>query len=199
MKNITYKKEITRPQLEIRYDSDADSPREWDNLGYFITVERNNYSPDKEPSLEYAVKMTGEYTNSCDEHIAEIKKYLKSGESSFSEHIIYIVPVSKYEHSGVSYSRGEKHGWDSGVAGFYIVTKESAEKVGTPRKLFDKCIDNELETYTQWANGEVYCYTLYDEGGDVADSCGGFYDINDIKEYLPDEWKDEDLSDYLKY
>jgi hypothetical protein len=202
----TVKQVIDRPQLEIRYDSDAESPRDWSNAGYFITVERNCYSPDKEASLEYAVKSTGEYVNSCDEHIAEIKKYL---ETSFSEKVLYIAPVSKYEHSGVIYRRGERHGWDEGVVGFYIITdktwSENVDKNDTwkgDKEHMDhaeRCIDAELETYTQWANGEVYGFILYNKDGEHEDSCWGFYSLDDIKDHLPEEWKDEDLSDYLKY
>jgi hypothetical protein len=59
-------------------------------------------------------------------------------------------------------------------------------------------IKSELETYTKWANGEVYGFTLYDDKGELEDSCYGFYDIDDIKEHLPAEWKDEDLTAYIK-
>jgi len=44
----------------------------------------------------------------------------------------------------------------------------------------------------------VYRFTLYDEDGGVEDSCCGFYDIEDIRGYLPEEWKNEDLTKYLK-
>jgi hypothetical protein len=58
-------------------------------------------------------------------------------------------------------------------------------------------IDRELETYTAWANGEVYCFTLYDEKGELEESCCGFYDLEAIKQNLPKEWKDENMEDYL--
>lgn len=194
MKNITYTTQVTKAQLEIRYDDCAESPREWDNLGYFITLERNYNTPDKNPTLERIIKEASEDASNCTEHIANITKLIAS---EFDEKLAYIVPVSKYEHGGVTYRRGERHGWDEGVAGFYIVTKESAKDI--PDVDFDKVIEQELETYTAWANGEVYAFILYDNDGDVIDSCGGFFDIDDIKEYLPEEWKNENLSDYLKY
>jgi hypothetical protein len=40
---------------------------------------------------------------------------------------------------------------------------------------------------------------LYNEKGDIEDSCGGFYDIEDIRESLPEEFKDEDLSKYVAW
>jgi hypothetical protein len=45
-------------------------------------------------------------------------------------------------------------------------------------------------------NSEVYRFVLYDEKGEIEDSCGGFYDIEDIKEHLPEDWKDEEMSNY---
>jgi len=46
-------------------------------------------------------------------------------------------------------------------------------------------------------NGEIYYFVLYNKKGDVEDSCGGFYDIKDIREYLPKSWAKEDLQDYF--
>ena len=36
------------------------------------------------------------------------------------------------------------------------------------------------------------------ETGEIEDSCGGFYDIEDIREHLPEEFKSEDLTAYIK-
>ena len=38
---------------------------------------------------------------------------------------------------------------------------------------------------------------LYDENGNITDSVGGFYDIDDMKEHLPEEYKDENLNEYI--
>jgi hypothetical protein len=61
-----------------------------------------------------------------------------------------------------------------------------------------EAIDAELVEYTKWVNGDVYAFTLYDENGEQVDSCGGFFDIEDIREHLPEDWKDEPLMPYLK-
>lgn len=34
-----------------------------------------------------------------------------------------------------------------------------------------------LETYTAWANGEAYCYSLETENGEPVESCFGFLDV----------------------
>jgi len=193
MKTITYKKEITKPILEIGYDNDCESPREWTNLGYFITCDKNNYSPDKHERLENIIKNTGEIAKNQEEHI----RLIKSNYRNIDDNIIAIYPVVKYEHSGISYSLGTMHGFDYSNNGFYIVTAKTQKEIGTKKKDFIKVITEELEQYNKWINGEIYSFILYDEQGEQVDSCGGFYDIEDIREHLPKEWKKENLTDYL--
>ena len=193
MKTYTKKIEVTKPRLEIVYDQDSESPREWSNLGYFITVDRNKYSPDQNKTLEVLVKNSGEEADSQNTHIAMIK----TGLHLMGEEVLAIYPVTKYEHGGVSYSLGTAHGFDNSNNGFYIVTDKTAKELGTPSKSFEKVIKQELEVYNKWCNGEVYGFRLYDSFGDELDSCYGFYDIEDIREHLPKEWKKEDLTKYI--
>lgn len=189
----TYKEEIEKNRLVIEYDQSAESPREWSNLGYFITVDRNFTCPDKNETMLSIVKETGDEATSQEDHIKRIKKAV----NDLGEKCLAVFPVVKYEHGNVVYRLGSRKGFDYSNNGFYIVTKKSAEELGTPKESFEKVISQEIEIYTQWANGEVYGFTLYDEKGEQEDSCWGFYDIEDIRAYLPDEWKNEDLNDYM--
>lgn len=191
----TYTTTIEKPILEIRYDSDPQSPREDSNLGYFITVDRNYSSPDKHPTLEAIVKETGDEADTRFHHMRLISQRIKE---EINETVLFICPVKKHEHGNVSYSRGIMNQYDYSNNGFYIVTDKTQKIVGTPKELFEKLIDGELNDYTQYANGEIYCYTLYDDAGEIEDSCCGFYNIEDIREYLPEEWKHVDLSEYIK-
>ena len=194
MKTYEETKTTTKPRLEISYDEMAESPREWSNLGYFITVDSNYHSPDRHDFFEEVVRDTGQEAESLEEHIKMIKKAINElGE----EKVIAIYPVNKYEHSGVSYSLGTAFGFDYSNNGFYIVTDKSQKEIGTVKKDFEKVIRQEIETYNQYANGQVYCFSFFDEDGAFENGCSGFYDINDIKDHLPDEWKDEDLDEYI--
>lgn len=191
-KKMYTKTTITQePRLVIRYDQDTESPREWSNLGYFITQDWDYNSPDKNEELQAVIRAGGEVAGDNLEHVKYIKKHY------YPEKILAIYSIVKYEHSGVSYSRGVKHGFDYSNNGFYVITDKTQKEVGTKRKDWERVIDQELEVYNQWANGEVYQFTLYDEAGELIDSCGGFYDLESIRESLPDEWKGEDLTDYV--
>ena len=192
----TYNKTIEAKRLEITHDENAESPREWDNLGYMITVDSRYNSPDSNELIESIVRDTGSEAESLEEHVMMIKEAI---EEDSNEKVLAIYPVTKYEHGGIVYSLGEKHGFDYSNNGFYIVTDKTAEVLGTKRKDFVKVIEQEIETYNSWVNGEMYCFTLYDSKGDFEDSCCGFYNIEDIREHLPEEWKDEDLSEYINY
>jgi len=195
MKTYTKTSITEEPRLVISYDQDPMSPREDTNLGYFITVDSNYHSPDKHEDLERIVKETGDIATSLEDHIKLMKSDIKV---QTEEEVIAIYPITKYEHGGVAYSLGEKHGFDNSNNGFYIITKNSQKETGVEEKNFEEAIEQELGAYNKYANGEVYGFILYKEDGEIEDSCWGFYDINDIKECLPEEFKGEDLEEYFQ-
>jgi len=195
MKTYTKTVQETKPRLTIWNDSDMESPREWDNLGYFITCDSKHNSPDINQDIKRIIQSTCDEALSQEMHIKMIKAGMKAENLG---KVLAIYPVTKYEHGNVSYRLGTVHGFDSSNNSFYIVTKESADLIGAEAKDFEKIIKAEIETYNKWVNGEIYGFTLYDDKGEVEESCGGFYAIEDIREYLPKEWVDEDLSGYIK-
>jgi hypothetical protein len=190
---INFKKLTEYPRLKIGYDFCAESPRKWSNIGYFVTVDRNYSSPDTNEAIREIIEDTATRSN-VEEHIQAIKKRIKD---DLGENVVYITPVTKYEHSSVSYSMGVQRGFDYSFNGFYIVTEKTLKEFGAEEKDIEKVIKGELETYNSYANGEVYSFNLYDETGELMESCGGFYDIEDIRESLPEEFKGEDLNEYF--
>lgn len=189
----TYNKTTEKNRLEIRNEDCPESPRAWSNLGKFITSTRGYKSPDKDFELETILEDSKELSfSNADEHA----RYLQGRVKKAGKKIRWFCMVSKYDHSGVTYSIGAKSGWDVGVAGFYLVEVNDETKTYTDERIAG-LVAGELETYTKYCNGDVYGFVLYDEAGEVVDSCGGFYDIEDIKDYLPEEWKDEELNKYI--
>lgn len=194
----TYKKTIVTTELclVIRQDNDCDSPRQDINLGYFITRDRSYKSPDENWLLEKIVAETGDVANDQKHHIKLITEQI---EAETNEKVLAIYPVTKYEHSGIVYSLGNYKGFDYSTNGFYIITDKTQDEVGTKKENWEEVIKAEIDAYNKWLNGEVYRFTLYDNDGDVIESCAGFYNIEDIKNCLPEEWKSEDLNNYIKY
>jgi len=196
MKTYTKTTITTEPRLKITYEEDPESPREWSNLGYFITQDRNYYSPDKHEELQELVKECGESATSQADHIKTIEMNWNKVMHKDNK-ILAIYPVVKYEHSGVAYRLGTIHGFDYSNNGFYIITEQTQKEVGTEEKDFEKVIKDEIDIYNKYVNGEVYRFMLFTKDGELEDSCGGFYDIEDIRSYLPKEWEAEDLTEYV--
>lgn len=192
---ITCKKTTEVPRLEILHDNNSNSPREWTNIGVFLTKSNEYMSPDgTEHPLYDIMCRTGEEAGSTSDHIELMFKEAKAEGINVSR----ILPVYLIEHGNIVYRLGmNTNRWDGSQCGFYFVTEEAEKEFLTNEEL-EGAIEDELEAYTKWVNGEVYGYVLLDEKGDLKDSCWGFYDIGDIKENLPEEFKDENMEDYLK-
>lgn len=161
-------------KIEIETDSDSDNPRDWSNLGEFCV---SNYSRYIRNESEIEIESESDFKALEKTHI--------------------ILPVSVYDHSGVSIYIGSPcDRWDSGQIGWYIVSKEKIKQNFNVKRISQKLksrvieyLENEVETFNKWVNNEVYSFTLY-HNGEEEDSCGGFYDIDDIYEYLPSEYRD---------
>lgn len=193
----TFSETVEKPRLVIKHDSDSDSPREWDNLGYFIIISSRMSSPDqpKGGDIYDIVKSSGDDAENQKDHIRIIKERIE--DETKEGKVLAIYPVTKHEHGNVVFKLGNAHGFDDSNNGFYIVTEKSAKNTGVKRSQFEKIAQVELETYTQWCNGEVYGYELYNLNGELENSCYGFYSLSDIKNDLPEEWKNEDMGKYI--
>lgn len=186
----TYNKTTVKPKLVISYDYDSDNPRSWYNLSILvIRGNGNTYLTSELERTQYEVSNGEEHKQLMVEVV----------EDYFESKVVYSDFVSKYEHSGVSYFIGQSSGWDYSNIGFVFVTEESLEECGCAEEDIEEIVKGEIETFSRWANGEVLQYILYDDEGNVEDSCGGFYDLEEIRENLPEEWQEEDLTKYINY
>ena len=189
----TYKKIIEKPKLVIGYDYDSDNPRNWSNLS--ILIIRNGLG-DNDKYLNRELERTQYEVNNAEDHLELMKEIV---EEHLDSEVIYSDFISKYEHSGVRYFTGQSSGWDYSNIGFVFVTEDSLKEIGCAEEDIERIVEAEIETFSQWANGDVYHFTLYDDEGNFVDSCGGFYDLEEMKEYLPEEWQEEDLTKYINY
>lgn len=154
-------------RLKLVQDSSPESPRTWDNLGTMICFHRrydlgdkHNYSSDDYSSWE------------------EMKQAIIKEENP-----AVILPLYMYDHSGISISTSPfSCRWDSGQIGFILVSKKKAlEEFGGKivtaklKERIEKILEGEVETYTQYVEGDVYGFQIVDEDDDIIDSCYGFY------------------------
>lgn len=114
------------------------------------------------------------------------KKYEVKNEEYFDReelkkdgyHLFYI---ESYIHSGIAiyeYSGTLRDRWDSGIGGIVAIKgdkKVAYESFKDFLKVWQKCND-----------GEFYGYRIENQFGEYIDDCGGFWEIKDLKESLPD-------------
>lgn len=156
--------------VEIFYDEDPESPREWDNLGTILYMKGSRYTLGDEAVDHEDI-----------EEITQSDKYVW-------------LPVYAYIHSGIALNTvGFSCPWDSGQCGIIYASKDDIRKnFELKRNVTQKTIDKvynifkaEIETFSHWASGDVYGFAVKNSDGDVIDSCRGFYDI----EYCVEEAK----------
>jgi len=90
-----------------------------------------------------------------------------------------IHPISMYDHGNISFSRGKTSDWDSGQVGF--AWRCSSDKEMPPEAAL-KALDEELEEYTNYLNGDVL--ELVVTRGDDDPEYSSFYTWEALKAYL---------------
>lgn len=191
-------------KLEISQDEGLESPRDWDNLGTITAWHRRyNLSDDGadfdsyRSFLEYHAdrhfKTQEGLDNASDERLMELmeKDYI-------------VMTVHMYEHGQIALSTSSFMGraihaeWDSGRVGFIYVSKEKVKQEYGGKVISKKLrervegyLTGEIEVYSNYVNGDIVCYTLFNKDDEEQDSCGGFfgynYKTNGIAEYVPQE------------
>jgi hypothetical protein len=177
------KAENNKVVLRIEQDMDAESPREWDNLGTMICNHRRYDLGDE--------SFRADDYNGWDDLISSIEREKGS--------LVYL-PLYLYDHSGITMNTTGFHcPWDSGQVGWIYVTKEQVRKEWGVKRVSKQLKEHvirvlkaEVETYDQYISGEVYGFVLEEkETNDVIDSCWGFYGSNPkengMLEHIPKE------------
>jgi len=145
-------------RLEIYFDNDPQSPREWDNLGTMYCFHRRyNFGDTHDLTLDEAKK------------IEDSKDYIS-------------LPIYIYDHSVQTIKTTPfSCPWDSGKLGFIAVSKEKVRKqygwkvITKKRKeQIKQYLLGEVETYDTYIRGDVYGFTLFENDVET-DSCWGFF------------------------
>ena len=168
MSTIIKSKQVGNYTINIEYDEYPDSPREWDDLST-IYSNHKHYSPD---------------SHDIDEILDEegyLNMYGKVG-----------LMVWLFEHSNCTFKTSEIGDsnpfgdgmyarFDSGQFGVIAMPIERAKREwgNDWEKMAKQYMKGCIDDYNQWANGQVYVYEIIGKNGEAADSCGGWYDIDE--------------------
>lgn len=184
--------------VRIVQDSDAESPRKWDNLGTMVCGHRRYNLGDEDGKSEALELIYKHLTDSQLEsmgfdagHVPDIQQALeKTGQ-------VIMLNLYLYDHSGITMSCNPfSCPWDSGQVGFIFVSKEKIrdeygyKRINAARVAsVTKHLRGEVEVYDQYLTGDVWGFEVK-EDDDVKDSCWGFYGSdplqNGILEHLTD-------------
>ncbi|MBU1082554.1 MAG: hypothetical protein KKB59_18855 [Spirochaetes bacterium] len=168
MSNIVHEEEYWGYGIEIAYDEDTESPREWDNFGHMVCFHKKYSLGDKH--------------DVCHEDFdgwEEMEEYLRKERGAF-----IILPLYLYDHSGITMSTspfGCRR--DSGQVGFtYCTEREMLDTfagsctLGEIKERAEKLLRSEVKTYDQYLRGEVYGFLVKGKDGEEIDSCWGYYE-----------------------
>lgn len=149
-------------RIDIFQDEDPDNPREWDNMGTFISWHRRYALGDEDRSR----------CGSVEEATADIPKGS------------VVLPVYIYDHGDIALSAGPFHcPWDSGQVGvIYVSPDRIRQEYGCKRitaKIRDKVrkvLEAEVNVQNDYVRGNVYGYVVTHEPTDTeVGSCWGYY------------------------
>lgn len=185
--------------VEIHYDEEGGEyadPRQGDNLTTMVC-----WHPDYVLGDEQFCNPDGRGALDRDRHGA-VRNY--AGEFRSMEHLrryigimrqgVCILPLSIYDHSGISMYVGGRHdfpfdtaGWDTTHVGFIYTTHERiTELCGEGEEYhsgewIEKQVRQDVETYNLYLTGQVYGYVVA-PGAEDAESCWGFLGDEGVKE-----------------
>lgn len=169
--------------LRITQDDFAENPMEWEQLGTILTWEdsyespcRNDYSSPEEFVDDYLGEDSYEKIENNSNSLVD---FMKDIQNKFDKKGYLIYPVTRFEHSLVEYYIGLGGGFDSGLIGFAIVSKDEVRQMYNTKDIYKSTVQadfsQQLEIYTDYVNGEVYRFSLMDMEQNVIDNCSGFY------------------------
>lgn len=188
MGEIVWEAEKDGLSVKIIRDEDAESPREWDNLGTIVGYPRKYQIYDEQAQNS---QLYGSWSEWLQNELP---------------HDVIALPVYMYDHGGITLSTTPfSCRWDSGQVGWIYVTKEKArEELGVQRitqrraNEIKEILKSEIHTMDLYVTGQVYGHRCEENGVEV-ESCWGYIGelnrvIEDVFNSIPEKFgilKDE--------
>lgn len=161
--------------IKIYHYPNAESPREWSNLGTLICWHRRYRLGDSHPfdSPEAFLRDLAGVSVQSELSMDQLRDR--------AERKSVLLPVFLYDHSGLAMNTIGFHcPWDSGQVGFVYVTLEAVRKeFGVKRvtmAMRERAADilrGEIATYDAYLGGRVYGYVVEADGEEI-EACWGF-------------------------
>jgi hypothetical protein len=175
MQDPVYEEAYQGHTIKIYHDPDAESPREWSDLGTLICWHRRYRLGDSHQfdSPEAFLRSLAGVSDQSDLSMVQLREQ--------ADRKAVLLPVFLYDHSGLAMNTIGFHcPWDSGQVGFVYVTLEAVrEEFGVKRvtkALREKAADilrGEIVSYDAYLGGRVYGYVIEQDGEEI-DACWGF-------------------------
>lgn len=176
MSDIIKTEQVNGYTVNLKYDYMPDNPRSWDCLGTMYFEKMRNYQFQDEVIPEYWIDEEGESWDISDEDS------FKAWREYEGDKLAIVLPIYMYEHSGVVL-RTTQTTPRGVVSGYIALTEEKLLKEygkidEETIKTATEALTDEVNTYNQYINGEVY-YSEVMDGEEFVDGSGGFYDQNE--------------------
>lgn len=150
--------------VEVSQDTDPTSPAEWDNLGTICYTRSSRY-------------VLGTQACTPDE-LKGIARQIAIG-------TLIGMPVYAYIHGNVRIKAADSNPfscpWDSGQSGFVYATREAVFREYGGKRMTKRIreaarnlLRAEVETFSQYLNGDVWLLT-HVKDGEIVECCGGYY------------------------
>lgn len=161
-------------KVEVVYDQDPDSPRDWSPIGRMIcSHKRYKLGDDVDRTGMDLIRTFSQYDgwDEVENHIYDVLNAK------------VVLPLYLYDHSGISIStKPFSCSWDSGQIGFIYCTTADILQFTLSKEWDDSLVEtatrrleSEVQIYNQYLNGEVYGYRITDSNQEHVDSCYGYY------------------------
>ncbi|MCK5502488.1 MAG: hypothetical protein KAI82_14725 [Tritonibacter mobilis] len=186
MQDPVYEEAYKGHTIKIYHDPDAESPREWPNLGTLICWHRRYRLGDSHQfdSPEAFLRDLAGVSDQSDLTMDQLRDR--------AERKAILLPVFLYDHSGLAMNTIGFHcPWDSSQVGYVHVTHEAVRKeFGVKRiskalcETAEDILRAEIVSYDAYLAGRVYGYVIEQEGEEV-DACWGFlgdYELDCLSE-----------------
>jgi hypothetical protein len=162
--------------IKIYHDPDAESPREWSNLGTLICWHRR-YRLGDSHSFDSPEAFLRDLAGISEQRDLSMDRLQERAERN-----AVLLPVFLYDHSGLAMNTIGFHcPWDSGQVGYIYVTLEAVRKEFGVRRVTralreraEDILRSEIVSYDAYLGGRVYGYVIEQDGEEV-DACWGFF------------------------